>query len=113
MIVPVFIAAVWIVPSLRVPKFWFGLSLATILGTTIWLGLDLYEFVDSRGSAQGLPLRVVFVLLSETGKPVLPVILGSFLAGLFSRRFPKVAPTESGSPFAGDVTTTVGAEARQ
>ena len=77
----------------------------------LWLGLDLYRFVESRGSVQGLPLRILYVFLSETGKPVLPVMLGSFLAGMFSRRYRPAASAQDGSPFAGEVSTTESPEA--
>ncbi len=74
--------------------------------------MDLYQFVASRGSARGLQLRILYVLLSSTGKPVLPIILGSFLAGHFSRRYPTTQLTQSGSPFAGeDFATSTAVEA--
>lgn len=82
-IVPTLVAAVWIWPKLRIPKLWFGLCLATLIGTTIWLGSDLYGFVGDGGGAVDLPRRLLYVILSETGKPVLPLALGSCLAGLF------------------------------
>lgn len=92
LIVPACIAAVWIAPGLRIPKLWFGLCLATMLATTIWLGMDLYQFVTSRGGANGLPLRVLYVFLSQTGKPVLQLMLGTFLAGVFCWRRSDTVP---------------------
>lgn len=36
-----------------------------------------------------IPLRLLYVLLSETGKPVLPLMLGTFLAAVFCWRYSK------------------------
>ena len=86
-IVPTLVAAVWTWPRLRNPKVWLGLCLATLLGTTVWLGRDLYDFAGARGTTENLSLRALRVLLSETGKPVLPLMLGSALAAMISRRY--------------------------
>ena len=81
---------------------WGGLCLAITLGTTIWLGTDLYAFVENGGTVLDLPRRLLFVLLGETGTPVLPLMSGSFLAAVFCRRCSK--QTTLGSSLPGDVS---------
>jgi hypothetical protein len=90
-IVPALVAAPWIWPRLRAPKVWLALFVVALLGTAIWLGVDSVRFVEARGTAKSVGLRVLFMLLSETGKPVLPVLCGSFLAAIFSQHLIKQA----------------------
>lgn len=101
-IVPTMIAIVWISPKLRSPRVWLGLCLAAVLGTTIWLGKDLYRFVESGGATQDLPLRVLYEVLRDTGTPAVPVILGSFLAGVFCWRYPSELETDAEASLASD-----------
>ena len=94
------LAAVWIWPKLRSPGMWFGLLLLTILGTTVWLGPDLYQFVETRGWSQAVALRTLFRFISDVDKPMLQLILGTLLAALFSWRFAKPNLTDSSPPLA-------------
>lgn len=57
----------------------------------IWLGLDILHFIEMGGTLQECPVRFVYVLLGAIDIPVLQVILGSFLAGVMSRRQRKAA----------------------
>ena len=94
------LAAVWIWPKLRSPGMWFGLLWLTILGTTVWLGPDLYQFVKTRGWSQAAGTRVLFRLISDVDKPMLQLTLGTLLAALFSWRFAKPNQTDSSPPLA-------------
>ena len=53
------------------------------------MGVDAAKFLEARGTAKSVGVRLVYVMLSETGKPVLPVLAGSFLAAVISRRLTK------------------------
>ena len=59
----------------------------------IWLGIDILHFIEMGGTLQECPVRFVYVLLGAIDIPVLQVILGSFLAGVMSRRQRKAAVT--------------------
>lgn len=74
--------------------------MAIFLGGAVWLGWDLFGFVKDRGVTKDLPLRPLYLLLSETGKPVMPLILGSFLAAVFCRRCS--GPVDPQAPLLGD-----------
>lgn len=71
---------------LRATRIWFGLCSLVLLGATVWLGWDLNLFAQDGGTWDQFPLRLLYVLLSETGKPVVQVALGSLLAAVFSWR---------------------------
>ena len=90
-IVPVMIVAAWIGPRLRATKVWMGITLVAILGIAVWLGIDLYGFVEARESSKGVGLRLIYKLLSETGKPFLQLASGCFSVALLSWRFSKSA----------------------
>ena len=96
-IVPILVGAEWIWPQLRVPKVWFRLSWLALSGTVLWLGVDLYHYVEERGLSQSVGLRVIFLFLRETGIPALQLTLGFFIAGLFSSRFKKPNIVDSDS----------------
>lgn len=49
-----------------------------------WVGGDLIRGVEARGSSGNIGLRVIFLFLSETGKPVLQLTIGCFLAAIIS-----------------------------
>ena len=54
-----------------------------------------------------LPRRVLYVLLSETGKPVLQLMLGSCLAAVFCWRCSKQSNSAQGRlPLSDDVSAT-------
>lgn len=89
------VAAVWVWPRLRKPKVWFGLFSVTLIGATIWLGMDLHEFVDTQGTSEKAGVRLLFTLLSATGIPVVPTAMGSLMAGLISWRCVKAARSAS------------------
>ncbi len=78
--------AVWIWPALRVPKLWFSLCLASLLGTAVWLGLDLQDFLARTERPSRAGVRILYVLLRETDMPAIPFAIGCLAAGLFSRR---------------------------
>lgn len=98
-IVPILVGAEWIWPRLRAPKIWFRLFLLAFLGTMLWLGVDLYHYVEERGMSQSVGLRVIFLFLSETRIPALQLTFGFFIAGLFSSRFkqPDAQDLDSGA----------------
>ncbi len=75
---------------LRVPKFWFRLGLVSLLGTAVWIGLDLREFLTRAAQPSKAGVRVLYVLLRETDMPAVQFTLASFAAGLFSRRSRRV-----------------------
>lgn len=71
---------------LRVPKFWFRLGLVSVLGTAVWIGLDLREFLTRAAQPSKAGVRILYALLRETDMPAVQFTLASFSAGLFSRR---------------------------
>jgi hypothetical protein len=93
-LVPLMVAAVWIWPKTRSPKFWFGLFLLASLATVIWLGNDLIRFLQVKGTWDQIGLRAVYLFLSEPDKPVLQLVFGLLLAGLFSRRLTHLDPNQ-------------------
>jgi hypothetical protein len=93
-IVPSLVATAWIWAKLRVPKVWVGLLIVALLATAIWLSRDLYHFVEERGSSKYVWNRFLYVLFSETNKPAIQIIVGTFLAALFSWRFAKPADSK-------------------
>ena len=48
------------------------------------MGMDLYQFVETRGSSEKAMVRLLYTPLSHPDIPVLPITLGSSLAGLLS-----------------------------
>ena len=86
-IVPLLVASVWISPALRAPKVWFGIFWVTLLGTIIWLGIDLSNFMAAQGKSEDIGLRLLFVLMRGSDIPVLQVTVGSLLAALVSWHF--------------------------
>ena len=95
MFVPALVAAVWIWPKLRSPRVWFTLFVLAFLATAIWVGYDLTCFLQGKGSWGGVGLRTLYLFVSEPDKPVLQLIFGLFMAGLFSWIFNKPAATQS------------------
>jgi len=85
-IVPGFLAAVWIWPALRIPKFWFSLAVATLLGITVWLAIDIHSFLDGGGQESKISIRLLYTPLRETDVPAVPLAFGFLLAGLCSKR---------------------------
>ena len=80
--VPGMLAAVWIWPRLRVTKIWFGLFLLVLVGTTLWLGLDLRQFFATDKPLELGSVRLAYSLFTASDTPVLPLMLGSLLTGL-------------------------------
>ena len=101
------LCAVWVWPALRAPRFWAGVALTTLVVAGVWLGYDLSTFETQQASSSqntGSPnlwLRMLYVLLSETDRPVVQVTAGSILAALFSLRI-----GNSGNPVGDQVTGT-------
>ncbi len=95
-IVPGMLAAVWVWPRLRVARFWFGISLVSFLGATVWLGTDLSQFVQERGTSERAAVRLLHTLFIATDLPALPVVLGSFITGLISAYGGQAARSASG-----------------
>lgn len=56
------------------------------IAAMIWLGSDIFLFLRGGGAVANVPRRLLYVLLSETGKPVFPLIIGTFLATLIAQR---------------------------
>lgn len=102
---PTLVAAVWIEPKLRVPNLWFGVCLTIFLATVAWLGTDLFQFARGGGTAKEFPLRLLYVLLGETGKPALQLMLGTFLAAIFCWRFSEPGPTPNDSLLPNEIDT--------
>jgi hypothetical protein len=88
------IASVWVWPRLRVPRVWFGLGLAALIAATVWLAVDLHNFVEARGTSEKAAVRILYTLLSAQDLPVLPLVLGSFMTGLISVRRVRTAGSE-------------------
>lgn len=87
---------------MRNAKLWFGICLLAILGTAVWLSLDLSGFIQERGVSGGVGLRVLYNFVSEVDTPALQIILGSFLAAIFSWRASKTAVAKLESPASKD-----------
>ena len=100
-IVPICVAAVWIWPPLRLPEIWLGISGTCLSGMMIWLGMDILRFIEIGGTLQECPIRIVYVLLGATDIPVLQLTLGSFLAGIMSRRQKRAEVTSQPPPLPG------------
>lgn len=83
--VPALLAAVWIWAKLRSPKVWFALALLSFLALVLWVGNDLLRFVEVKGSMENVGLRTLYLFVSEPDKPVLQLIFGFAMAGLFSQ----------------------------
>ena len=83
------IAVAWIWPALRKPKFWFAIALTTVVATTIWLSLDLREYMTAGGNAEKKHVKVIHTLVSNTDLPVVQIFLGSLIAGTFCLFFRK------------------------
>ena len=88
-LVPAFVAAVWIWPTLRLPTLWLTCFLLTLAGTALWIVSDLIGFLDTPAGSKGSLLRTVYLLLRDTDKPVLQCMLGTALAALFAGRLPR------------------------
>lgn len=52
----------------------------------VWLAKDLMNYTSLVGSSELAANRVFYTLVGTTDIPVVPVVLGSFLAGLMSPR---------------------------
>ena len=100
-IVPICVAAVWMWPFLRLPEIWLGISGTCLSGIMIWLGMDILRFIEIGGTLQECPIRIVYVLLGATDIPVLQLTLGSFLAGIMSRRQKRAEVTSQTTPLTG------------
>ncbi len=77
------LAAVWIWPKLRIWKVWLVVCLLATLGTVAWLLSDLNGF-EAGAKSSNLGMRLLYVALSETDKPLIQLALGSCFATLFS-----------------------------
>ena len=88
-IVPAMVSSVWIVPKLRTAKLWIVFFLLAFLGSAIWVGIDLYQFIDTQESSKGVWRRAIYLFLSENDIPALQFTFGALMAGLFSKRFAK------------------------
>ena len=80
----------------------------------IWLGIDILHFIEMGGTLLECPVRFVYVPLGAIDIPVLKVMLGSFLAGVMSRRQRKSAvmpqtpsPAEMGHSTSENPSTTM------
>ena len=58
-------------------------------------------FHRDRGALQECPVRIVYVLLGAIDIPVLQLTLGSFLAGIMSRRQKRAEVTSQTTPLTG------------
>ena len=67
----------------------------------VWLGMDILRFIEIGGTLQECPVRIVYVLLGAIDIPVLQLTIGSFLAGVMSRRQKRAAVTSQTPPPAG------------
>ena len=83
---PTMVGTVWFWPVLRARRIWLGLSLLTILGTGIWLGIDLRTFLAGPGTVEQIPRRILYVLISETMIPVLPLTLSFTAAAILGQK---------------------------
>ena len=100
-IVPICVAAVWMWPPLRMPEIWLGISGTCLSGMMIWLGMDILRFIEIGGTLQECPIRIVYVLLGAIDIPVLQLTLGSFLAGIMSRRQKRAEVKSQTTPLTG------------
>jgi len=76
--------SLWIVPKLRTAKVWFALFLLVFLCSAGWIGVDLYQFTQARGSSKEMGLRTLYLLLSNTNLPALQCTLGFLMGALLS-----------------------------
>ncbi|MEL7497626.1 MAG: hypothetical protein AAFN77_08460 [Planctomycetota bacterium] len=92
--VPGLLFAIWIWPQLKMPRIWLTLFLLALIGTMVWVSMDLNEFIAARSSSNGSPRRVLYLVLSETDLPFVQLTIGFFAATLSSWQVPKRGNTE-------------------
>ena len=83
---------------MRVARVWLALFVLTFLGSIIWLGIDLYQFAESRDSINGAGLRTIYLFLSQTRIPALQLTLGMLMAAVLSWRLSRAAGTSPVDP---------------
>ena len=58
------------------------MSIVTLLGTVIWMSIGLREHLAAGGLTSKAGLRLFHKLVSQTDLPIIPLAIGSPLAGL-------------------------------